>query len=147
LKNRIGCIAELNRSLNMPITTIQVRTQYTPAQEVAIIEAVQTALIEGFKIPPEDRHVLLVPHAPHRFIVPAQLAQPERFTVVTIDAFPGRSVEAKRNLHRAIVTRLEPLGIPRDHVTVIVQDIALENWGIRGGQAACDVELGFSLDV
>jgi phenylpyruvate tautomerase PptA (4-oxalocrotonate tautomerase family) len=48
----------------MPITTIQVRTDYTPAQEVAIIEAVQTALIEGFKIPPEDRHVLLVPHAP-----------------------------------------------------------------------------------
>ena len=24
---------------------------------------------------------------------------------------------------------------------------ALENWGIRGGQAACDVELGFKIDV
>lgn len=40
----------------MPITTIQVRTTYTPAQEVAIIEAVQTALVESLKIPAQDRH-------------------------------------------------------------------------------------------
>jgi phenylpyruvate tautomerase PptA (4-oxalocrotonate tautomerase family) len=140
-------LGEVTKEFSIPITTIAVRTSYTPEQEVAIIEAVQTALVEGFKIPPEDRHVMLVAHAPHRFMVPAHLLQPERFTVVSIDAFPGRSVQAKRNVYQAIVTRLEPLGIAPDHVTVIVQDIALENWGIRGGQAACDLELGFKLDV
>lgn len=131
----------------MPITTIDVRTAYTSEQEIAIIEAVQAALVEGFKIPAEDRHVKLVAHAPHRFIVPSDLTQPERFTVVSIDAFPGRSVQAKRNLYQAIVARLAPLGIPRDHVTITVRDIPLENWGINGGQAACDVALGFKLDV
>jgi phenylpyruvate tautomerase PptA (4-oxalocrotonate tautomerase family) len=131
----------------MPITTIQVRTTYTPAQEVAIIEAVQTALVEALKIPAQDRHVIFTEHAPHRFMVPRQLAQPERFTVVTMDVFPGRSVQAKRNLYQAIVAGLEPLGIPRDHVVITVRDIALENWGIRSGQAACDLDLGFKLDV
>jgi phenylpyruvate tautomerase PptA (4-oxalocrotonate tautomerase family) len=131
----------------MPVTTIQVRTTYTPEQEVAIIEAVQTALIEGFKIPVHDRHVLLIAHVPHRFIVPPQLTQPERYTLVSIDVFKGRSVQAKRNLYHAIVAGLEPLGIPRDHVLISLRDLPMEDWGIRGGQAACDVDLGFNVSV
>jgi phenylpyruvate tautomerase PptA (4-oxalocrotonate tautomerase family) len=131
----------------MPITTIQVRTTYTPAQEVAIIEAVQAALVEGLKIPLQDRHVMLIAHAPHRFIVPTALEQPERFTAISIDAFPGRSIQAKRNAYQAIVGNLEPLGIPRNHVLITLRDIPLTDWGVRGGQAACDVDLGFNLNV
>jgi len=29
----------------------------------------------------------------------------------------------------------------------MVNDLPMENWGIRGGQAACDVDLGFKIDV
>lgn len=43
--------------------------------------------------------------------------------------------------------RLEALGVPRDHVTVTLHESPTENWGIRGGQAACDVDLGFVVDV
>jgi phenylpyruvate tautomerase PptA (4-oxalocrotonate tautomerase family) len=131
----------------MPLTTIQVRHTYTPEQEVAIIEAVQRALVEGLKIPLQDRHVMLVAHAPHRFIVPSALEQPERFTAISIDAFPGRSIKAKRRLYQAIVTNLEPLGIPRNHVIITLRDIPLTDWGVRGGQAACDVDLGFNVKV
>lgn len=131
----------------MPVTTVQVRTPYTLEQECAIIEAVQAALVEGLKIPLQDRHVMLVAHAPHRFIVPSALEQPERFTAISIDAFPGRSLEAKRHLYQAIVTHLEPLGIPRSHVLITLRDIPLADWGVRGGQAACDVDLGFDLKV
>jgi phenylpyruvate tautomerase PptA (4-oxalocrotonate tautomerase family) len=131
----------------MPLTTIEVRTTYTPQQEVAIIEAVQAALVLGFKIPLQDRHVSLVVHAPHRSITPPHLAQPERFTLVNIDAFQGRSVQAKRNLYQAIVAGLEPVGIPRDHVLICLREISNENWGIRGGQAACDVDLGFEVNI
>ncbi|SUE13972.1 4-oxalocrotonate tautomerase [Rhodococcus gordoniae] len=64
-----------------------------------------------------------------------------------VDCFAGRSVDAKRRLYREITERLEVLGIPADHVTVIVRDIPAASWGIRGGQAACDVDLGFTVDV
>ncbi len=131
----------------MPVTTIQVRTNYTAEQEMAIIEAVQAALVEGLKIPLHDRHVMLVAHAPHRFIVPDALELPERFTAISIDAFPGRSTQAKRQLYQAIVANLEPLGIPRNHVIITLRDIPLTDWGVRGGQAACDVDLGFNLKV
>jgi phenylpyruvate tautomerase PptA (4-oxalocrotonate tautomerase family) len=68
-------------------------------------------------------------------------------TLVSIDAFAGRSLDAKRKLYRAIVANLEPLGIPKDHVKIVLREIPRENWGIRGGQAGSDVDLGFKVDV
>ena len=59
----------------------------------------------------------------------------------------GRSLDAKRNLYRAIVNNLEGLGIPKDHVKILLREIPKENWGIRGGQAGSDVELGFKVEV
>ena len=58
-----------------------------------------------------------------------------------------RSLDAKRNLYMAIVKNLEPFGIPKNHVKILLREIPKENWGIRGGQAGCDVELGFKVDV
>ena len=54
-------------------------------------------------------------HELHRFAHPPTLAEPEYATLVSVDCFAGRSVEAKRRLYGEIVDRLEPLGIPRDH--------------------------------
>jgi phenylpyruvate tautomerase PptA (4-oxalocrotonate tautomerase family) len=131
----------------MPSTTIDIRTSYTPAQEVAIIEAVQSALVQAFKIPSGDRSIVLVAHLPHRMITPPTLQQPERYTVVRIDVFSGRSIDAKRQLYQAIVSHLQPLGIPADHVLICLREMPTENWGIQGGQAACDVDLGFQINV
>jgi len=62
-------------------------------------------------------------------------------------SFPGRSLDAKRNLYKAIVTRLGELGIPADDITIVLVEPAMENWGIRGGHPASDVDLGFRVDV
>ncbi len=43
--------------------------------------------------------------------------------------------------------RLSSLGIPGDHVSRIVHDIDLDNWGVGGGLAASDVDLGFHVAV
>lgn len=131
----------------MPSVLIEVRRAYTPSEEIAIIEAVHAALQDAFKIPAHDRAVRMLVHEPHRFAVPPDRARPELFTYISIDAFPGRSLDAKRALYRAIVARLETCGIPRDHVEIVLRDVQRENWGIRGGQAACDVDLGFRIEV
>jgi phenylpyruvate tautomerase PptA (4-oxalocrotonate tautomerase family) len=131
----------------MPHVLIETRREYSPAEEVALMEAVHEALRGAFRIPESDRHVRLLAHEPHRFACPPDKSQPDRFVQVSIDAFEGRSIETKRALYREIVERLEPLGIPRDHVSVVVRDIPRTNWGIRGGQAASDVELGFDVNI
>ena len=67
--------------------------------------------------------------------------------MVSVDCFAGRSVDAKRHLYAEVVERLEALGVPRDHVTITVRDIDRASWGVRGGQAASDVDLGFDVEV
>ena len=86
-------------------------------------------------------------NAPHRFECSPKLQQPERFIQISIDCFAGRSLHAKRNLYQAIVANLRELGIPNDHVLTVLHEIPRENWGVKGGQAACDVELGFTVEV
>ena len=131
----------------MPSVLIEVRKSYARDEEVALIEAVHAALREAFKIRPTDRNVRLVAHEPHRFACPPALTQPELYTHVSIDAFAGRSLDAKRALYRALVANLGRLGVPADHVKILLRELPSENWGIRGGQAACDVDLGFKVDV
>jgi phenylpyruvate tautomerase PptA (4-oxalocrotonate tautomerase family) len=131
----------------MPSVLIEVRRSYSQEREIALMEAVHAALRDAFRILPHDRNVRLLVHEPHRFACPPGRERPDLYTHISIDAFAGRSLRAKRSLYAAIVTNLERLGIPRDHVKILLREIPPENWGIRGGQAACDVELGFKIDV
>ncbi|MBI2791195.1 MAG: tautomerase family protein [Gammaproteobacteria bacterium] len=130
----------------MPKVLIEVRNKYSPEHEVALMKAVQTAIQEAFKNP-DDVNVILVVHEPHRFAVPEKKAHPEFYTHISIDCIEGRTLETKRSLYRKIVDNLEALSIPKDHVKILLRENRKEDWGIRGGQAACDVELGYSVEV
>lgn len=130
----------------MPVVMIEVRRDYAQAEEVALLDAVHAAMVDALKIPVDDKIMRLQAHAPHRFACPPGLAQPDRYTLVSIDLFSGRSLDAKRRLYAGIVARLAPLGIPADHVQVRLREIAPENWGL-GGRAGSDIDLGFKIDV
>jgi hypothetical protein len=131
----------------MPSVLIEVRQQYSVETELEIMEAVHAALRNAFKIMPSDRNIRLIVHEAHRFQCPPEKAKPECYTLISIDAFLGRSLDAKRQLYKTIVHNLEPIGIPKDHVKIMLRELPSENFGVRGGQAACDVNLGFKIDV
>ena len=131
----------------MPSALIEVRRSYSTQEEVALIDAVHGALVAAFRIPIQDKNIRLIAHEPHRFACSPRLTTPELFTLISIDCFAGRTVQAKRTLYSEIVNRLAGLGISKDHVTITVRESPTENWGIRAGQAACDVDLGFDVHV
>jgi phenylpyruvate tautomerase PptA (4-oxalocrotonate tautomerase family) len=131
----------------MPVVLIEVRKEYTKEQEIALMKAVHSALHAAFNILNNDINVRLFVHEPHRSSLPDTVARPELYTHITVDCFPGRSLDAKRSLYRGIVENLEVLGIPKDHVKIVLRESAKENWGIRGGQAASDVELGYTVTI
>ena len=116
----------------MPHVQIEVRREAGEEVERALVDAVHGALVEAFRIPARDKHARLVVHPPHRFATPPDLERPELATMVTIDCFAGRSIGAKRHLYREVVERLEAVGVPRTHVSILLRESALENWGIRG---------------
>lgn len=129
----------------MPLATIEVRRQYTPDQEVAIINAVHAAMIDGIKIPEWDKNVRLIAHEPHRFATPP--GHGEFYTLISIDMFTGRSLDAKRAMYRAIITRLGALGIPSNEIKILLRETTRDNFGIRGGIPASEVDLGFEVNV
>ncbi|MEQ9122868.1 MAG: tautomerase family protein, partial [Alphaproteobacteria bacterium] len=115
----------------------------TRSQEV--LEAVQAALIEGLKIPETDRDVVLDIYDPSRRIV--RPTRTERFTRIEVTLFSGRSLEAKRRLYRALVRNLGALGVPAEEVKTVLIEVPAENWGLKGGQPASEIDLGFEVAV
>lgn len=128
----------------MPNVTIEVRKQYPREVEEALIDAVHTALAAVLKTPDWDKTIRLIVHQPHRFVAPP--GKDERYTLIDIDLFSGRSLDEKRALYRAIVTNLGRHEIPADHIKILLRESAAENWGVRGGVPASQMDLGFQID-
>jgi Tautomerase enzyme len=131
----------------MPSAVIEVRRQYAPEQETALMESVHAAIVHAFQVSPVHRNVTMVVHAAHRFLGRTDCPDPERLTNISIYALPGRSVQAKRQLYQGLVDRLHGFGIPPACVLIRLFELPAENFGVRGGQALCDVDLGYPVDV
>lgn len=129
----------------MPLVKIEARKGLSPELRLKLLDAVHRALVEAFKIPDRDRHQRFVEYAPEDFEIPG--GKGERFTIVEIDAFAGRSLDAKRALYQTIATSFEALGVPAHDVMIVLRETPAENWGLRGGRAACDVDLGFEIKI
>ncbi|OYU86793.1 MAG: 4-oxalocrotonate tautomerase [Bradyrhizobiaceae bacterium PARB1] len=128
----------------MPVTRI-VTGDWARGREIEVIDAVQAAMLVTLKIPDWDRDVTVDIYDETQRIVPTGRSQ--RFTRVEITMFAGRSIEAKRNLYRAIVQNLAALGVPELEIKIVLNEAPLENWGVRGGLPASEIELSFKVDV
>ena len=129
----------------MPLIRVEIREGWLSAEKAGLLEAIHAAAVEALRIPDEDRTQILTEHPADAFEIPP--GKGERFTLVEITMFAGRSLDAKRHLYRAVVRNLGRLGIPPSDVVIVLHEVALQNWGIRGGTAASDVDLGFEVDV
>lgn len=129
----------------MPLVRVEVRKGRSPSEKNALLEAVHSALVEALRIPEQDRTQRIYEYPPDSFEVPPDKS--DMFTLIEITMFPGRSTEAKRHLYKAIVRNLGPLGIEPNDVFIVLHEPGMENWGIRGGVPASEVDLGFEVNV
>jgi phenylpyruvate tautomerase PptA (4-oxalocrotonate tautomerase family) len=110
-----------------------------------MIDAVYQARREALKVPEGDRQIRYIEHKPEHFAVPP--GKTTNYTLVEITLFPGRSLDAKRKLYQSIIRRFGDLGIAPSDVFIVLNEPPLDNWGIRGGMPASEVDLGFNLKV
>jgi phenylpyruvate tautomerase PptA (4-oxalocrotonate tautomerase family) len=129
----------------MPLVRIEILKGRSAAERKRLLQAVHDALVEAFGIPEDDRTQRLIEHDAESFEI--ESGHSERYTLVEITAFPGRSPEAKRALYAAIVRNLRVTGVPAEDVIVVIQESPMQNWGIKGGKSADDVDVGFRLDL
>ena len=56
--------------------------------------------------------------------------------VVIVEMWQGRTEEQKAKLIKGIAEAFEDIGVPAEHLHVIIHDIAKCNWGICGEPAS-----------
>jgi len=129
----------------MPLAKIEVRKSRPAAEIAALMEAVYQALREALKVPDGDRQIRYIEHKPEHFAVPP--GKTENYTFVEIMLFPGRALDAKRKLYHSVIRRFGEIGIAPSDIFIVLNELPLDNWGIRGGVPASEVDLGFKLNV
>jgi phenylpyruvate tautomerase PptA (4-oxalocrotonate tautomerase family) len=129
----------------MPLVRIEILEGRSVEERRQLFEAIHRALVEAFEIPDDDRTQRIVEYDPVNFEIPP--GKSERYTLIEVTAFPGRSRTAKAALYEAIVRRLGDLGVDAADVSIVVNEPPMENWGVRGGRPADEVNLGYRLDV
>jgi len=129
----------------MPLVRIEIEKGNSPEYKKAILDGVHQALVETVKIPDHDRRQRLCELDADHF---EHTGRGKQYTIIEITMFKGRSNEAKKALYRRIVDLLiaNP-EIPENDITIVINDPPLENWGIRGGYPASELDLGFNVKV
>jgi 4-oxalocrotonate tautomerase len=56
--------------------------------------------------------------------------------VVTVEMWEGRTVEQKKQLVEGITDTFARIGVPREALHIIIQDIPKHNWGHAGKLAS-----------
>jgi phenylpyruvate tautomerase PptA (4-oxalocrotonate tautomerase family) len=129
----------------MPLVRLEVRQGRSATQKQELLDAAHAALMEALGIPDQDRMQRIVEHAHEDFELPP--ASSDNFVLVEVTMFAGRSRQAKRRLYQALVRNFGTLGVAPADVFVVLHEPPLDNWGIRGGQMASEVDLGFEVQV
>ncbi len=129
----------------MPMVKINMIEGRTKDEKYKIAEVVHEALVKSFKIPDDDNNIRFDEYKEENYILPP--GKSKQYVYIEIAVFEGRTLEAKRLLFRLIVDNLSALGIKPDDVLILLEEDPMQNWGMRGGIPACDIDLGFEVKV
>jgi phenylpyruvate tautomerase PptA (4-oxalocrotonate tautomerase family) len=132
----------------MALVRIEVLKGRSAQEKQGLIAAVHDALVAALHVPPGDPTLRIIEHDLSDFQRPnVPHATSERYTLVEITMFAGRSEDAKRSLYQEIVRRFAELKISPEDVLIVLLESPQHNWGVRGGHPANDIDLGFDVEV
>ena len=97
----------------------------------ALSDAIHAAVVEAFQYPREKRFHRFIQLDNADFVFPADRS--DRYTIIEISVFEGRSVEAKKALIRELFGRIAAAtGIPPQDIEITISETPRHAWGIRG---------------
>ena len=126
----------------MPFSRITTNFDINNALE--FINEFQNIMVDILKIPENDRLVSL-DMKKIGFYVPNSTSK--KYILFEIHLFSGRTFETKKKLYKELFDLVKKYGVEGLNANVIIRDVDKENWGIRDGQPASEVDLGFVTDI
>lgn len=99
--------------------------------KIKMSEVIHSCLVDGLKFPADKKFQRFFPMELDDFYFPA--GRTEKYTIVEVSLFEGRTVETKKDFIRMMFERFkEQLAIEPDDLEITLTETPKHNWGIRG---------------
>ena len=127
----------------MPLVKVEIEKGHNRDFLISLIESTMDCVQKILKLPSDDRNIRLTEYDKGVF----QMKPPYRL-IIEISMFSGRTLDTKRELYLLIVNTLQnKLGIDKSEVFIFINEQPKDNWGIRGGTPASEIDLGFKVEI
>ena len=96
-------------------------------------DTIHACIVEALKFPPDKRAHRFFPMDPADFYIPGGQGRTDRYIIIEISMFEGRTTETKKQLIRLLFERIErEVGIHPADVEITITETPRHNWGFRG---------------
>ena len=108
-------------------------------------ELIHDAAVRTLQLPTDKRFQRFIALEDWQLVAPADRS--ERYTLIEVVMFSGRSVMARKALLRALMDDISAgLEIAMTDIEITIIESPRENWGIRG-QTGDELALGYKVEV
>jgi 4-oxalocrotonate tautomerase family enzyme len=127
----------------VPLVKIELSIGKEKESLLKMRDLVLDSVIDVLQLPTDDRNIRILEY-PQEFF---QMKKPYEI-FIEISMFTGRTKETKRKLFQSIVKILEEeMKIEREKIFILFNEQPLENWGVRGGVPADEVDINFNINI
>lgn len=128
----------------MPLVKISMLKIWNENEKYIISDKIHESLVEAFKIPEDDYNHQIIEFERSNYLYSKN--KTEKYILIEMTIFPGRSKKAKSELYEKIVNKLSELKIQPQDITIVLNEPPLENWGLSG-KSGEETNIGFNLNV
>ena len=119
--------------------------EHIDAHKAQLSDVIHSCVVDALHYPPDKRAHRFFPLEPSDFYYPP--GRSERYTIIEISMFEGRSIEAKKQLLRLLFERLgQELQLTAQDIEITIFETPMHNWGIRGVPGD-ELVLNYSVNV
>lgn len=108
-------------------------------------DIVHNCVVEALAFPLDKRFHRFFPLEPEDFLFPE--GRSNRYTIIEVSMFEGRSIEAKKKLIHLLFERTQAeMGLAHADLEITITETPRSNWGLRG-MTGDEVALGYKVEV
>ena len=117
----------------MPLVRVEIIKGQSPEYKKTLLDTIHQSLMDSIGIEDWDRFQRIIEINREDFETSSE--KTEKFMIIEITMFPGRTKEQKKLMIETITSRLnEKLGIKPTDIFIVINEPTNENWGMGGHQ-------------